>query len=351
MSSGSNNKSASAVLEAPARHLTPPQRWLNSWKKLPRPSLRSSTCTQMVSSATATLPARRPRQRHSDVSLSRLLRSLKPATTATCSTRTRQTCWRSNSISLCIRSARSRSSAAAPERPPPTTWRCMTRWKPHSNSTPVRLAQACTIRDQAQQVHERAFGQEARRAAEPVVAEAERVVGAFTELASAWEQRASVFLDEHPDIQLLLAERKTQEEQARQAEVLAARDRRLRALVAECQEATRTGLLHDARRLVDSIQREFPDQTEAIDALRVRLEQRERAAKDDAARQALAVCAEHQARGDLEGAVNVLEQVDVHGYQSTSARTYSAAGRMRAVGWPRRPRPRCSASPQPRAAG
>ena len=68
-----------------------------------------------------------------------------------------------------------------------------------------------------------------------------------------------------------------------------------------------------ARRLVDSIQREFPDQTEAIDALRVRLEQRERAAKDDAARQALAVCAEHQARGDLEGAVNVLEQVEVHG--------------------------------------
>src|SRR5437763_1931735 len=82
------------------------------------------------------------------------------------------------------------------------------------------------------------------------VGEAQRVVGAFTELASAWEQRASVFLDEHPDIQLLLAERKAQEEQVRQAEVLAARDRRLRALVAECQEATRTGLLHDGRRLV-----------------------------------------------------------------------------------------------------
>jgi hypothetical protein len=176
-----------------------------------------------------------------------------------------------------------------------------------------RLAQACALRDQAKQVHERAFGQEARRAAEPVVAEAERVVGAFTELASAWEKRASVFLDEHPDIQLLLAERNAQEEQARQAEVLAARDRRLRALVAECQEVTRTGLLHDGRRLADSIEREFPDQTAAIDALRVRLEQRERAASDDAARQALAVCAEHQARGDLEGAVNILEQVDVHG--------------------------------------
>lgn len=176
-----------------------------------------------------------------------------------------------------------------------------------------RLAQACAIRDQARQVHEYAFGQEARRAAEPVVAEAERVVGAFTELSNAWQQRASVFLHEHPDIHLLLAERQAQKEEARRAEALAARDRRLRALVAECQEATRTGLLHDARRLVEGIEREFPKQTPAIDALRMRLEQRERAAKDDAARQALAACAEHQARGDLEAAVNVLEQVDVHG--------------------------------------
>src|SRR5262249_20116549 len=52
-----------------------------------------------------------------------------------------------------------------------------------------RLTQACAIRDQAQQVHDRAFGQEARRAAEPVVAEAERVVQAFTELSNAWQQR------------------------------------------------------------------------------------------------------------------------------------------------------------------
>jgi hypothetical protein len=176
-----------------------------------------------------------------------------------------------------------------------------------------RLAQARTILDQVQEVHGRAFGQEARRAAEPVVAEAERVVQAFTELSSTWQQRASVFMSEHPDIQLLLSERQAQEEQARQAEVLAARDRRLRTLVANFEEATRTGLLNDGRRLVDSIEREFPDQAATIDALRTRLVHRERAAKDDVARQALAACAECQARGDLEGAVGVLEQVDVHG--------------------------------------
>ncbi|HET6315404.1 MAG TPA: hypothetical protein VFG86_03020, partial [Chloroflexota bacterium] len=176
-----------------------------------------------------------------------------------------------------------------------------------------RLAQASAIRDQVHLVHERAFGQEARRAAELVVDEADRVVQAFNDLASAWRQRASVFLHEHGDIQLLLAERQAQEEQARQAEALAARDRRLRALVANCEEATRTGLLHDARRLLEGIEREFPDQTTTIDALRLRLDHRERAAKDDAARQALAACAEHQARGDLESAVNVLEQVDVSG--------------------------------------
>jgi len=122
-----------------------------------------------------------------------------------------------------------------------------------------------------------------------------------------------VFLQEHPDIQLLLAERYAQEEQTRQANAIAARERRLLALSNECQEAARAGRLHDARQLLERIEREFPDQTPAIDALRTRIEHRERAAKDDAARQALATCAEHQARGDLEGAVNVLEQVDVLG--------------------------------------
>jgi hypothetical protein len=101
-----------------------------------------------------------------------------------------------------------------------------------------------------------------------------------------------MFLHEHPGIQLLLAERQLEEQQAREAEALAARDRRLRALAAQCENATQTGLVHVARRLVEGIEQEFPEQTATIHALRLRLEQRERAAKDDAAGQALAACAE-----------------------------------------------------------
>jgi hypothetical protein len=176
-----------------------------------------------------------------------------------------------------------------------------------------RLAQATALRDQACGVHDRAFGMEARSAAEPLVANAERVVRAFAELSGAWEERASAFLQEHPDVELLLAEQRLQEEQARQAEALQARERRLRSLVAAFDEANRTGATYEGRRLLEVIGREFPEQTAAIEAIRLRVAHGERAAKDDAARQALAASAGHQARGDLEAAVNALEQVDVHG--------------------------------------
>src|SRR5207244_9270201 len=53
-----------------------------------------------------------------------------------------------------------------------------------------RLGQACAIRDQALEVHQRAFGHEAKSAAEPMVADAERVVQAFTHLSDAWYRRA-----------------------------------------------------------------------------------------------------------------------------------------------------------------
>jgi hypothetical protein len=45
----------------------------------------------------------------------------------------------------------------------------------------------------------------------------------------------------------------------------------------------------------------------------LRLDQQVRAEKDAAARRALAEATDHQARGDLEAAVNALEQVDVQG--------------------------------------
>ncbi len=176
-----------------------------------------------------------------------------------------------------------------------------------------RLEQASTIRDQAREALHRAFGHDARSTAEPLVAEAERVVQAFTTLATTWEQRASTFVDEHPDIQQLLDERRAHEERARQQEAIAARTRQLQVLVAGCENAIEHGPLHDGQRLVEALEREFPEQTDAVQRLRVALQQKIRAEKDTAARQALAVCAEHQARSDLEGAVNALEQVDVQG--------------------------------------
>jgi hypothetical protein len=176
-----------------------------------------------------------------------------------------------------------------------------------------RLDQARAIRDQAQAVLERAFGQEARAAARPLLVEAERVLQAFTDLASAWQQRASAFLAEHPDVELLLDERQAEQEQARRREAIAARAHRLAVLVASSDDALGQGLLAEARRLLATLEREFPEETATIDRVRLRLEQRGRAEKDAVARRALAQATEHQARGDLEAAVGVLEQVDVHG--------------------------------------
>jgi len=177
----------------------------------------------------------------------------------------------------------------------------------------TQLEQACAIRDQASEAHDRAFGQEARNAAEPILADAERIAQAFAHLSSAWQERASAFVNQHPDIQLLIDERDNQAELARQKEVQAAHHLRLQALITACDGAIRQGILREGRRLVDAIDAEFPEQTTVRDQLRLALQRRERADKDEAARQALASCAEYQARGDLEGAVNVLEQVDVQG--------------------------------------
>jgi len=177
----------------------------------------------------------------------------------------------------------------------------------------VRVNDAIGIRERAHEVLERAFGQEAKDAAEPLFAECERVLQAFRQLESHWPQRASTFLDEHPDVELLLSERRAQEEQLRQQEVLAARARRLQTLIASSDDAFTQGLPREGRRVLEVVEREFPEQTSTIQQLRLRLEQCLRAEKDNAARQALAGAAEHQGRGDLEGTVNILEQVDVQG--------------------------------------
>jgi hypothetical protein len=176
-----------------------------------------------------------------------------------------------------------------------------------------RLEHACAIRDQARLMLERAFGQAARAAAQPLVFEAERVLQAFADLATAWQERTSAFLAKHPDVELLLSERLREQEHARRQEARLARARRLDVLVSSTEEALEQGLLVEGERLLAVLQREFPDQTATIDRLRLGLEQRVSAERDAAARRALADATEHQARGDLEAAIISLEQVDVHG--------------------------------------
>ncbi len=176
-----------------------------------------------------------------------------------------------------------------------------------------RLEHACTIRDQALGVLERAIGHAARTAAEPLVVEADRVVQAFTTLAGAWHDQSAAFLGEHPDVELLLAERQAQEQAAQRAEANAARERRCKAVLASAREAIRQGIVTEARRAYELFEREFPEQRATIDELRQRLERCERAESDATARQALDQAAEAHARGDLESAVSILEQVDVHG--------------------------------------
>jgi hypothetical protein len=176
-----------------------------------------------------------------------------------------------------------------------------------------RLGHAGAIRDQAHGVLEKAFGRVARAAAEPLVAEADRVVHAFSQLARAWQDQSGAFLGEHPDVELLLAERQAQEQAAQRAEANAARERRCKAVLASAQEAIRQGIVTEARRAYELFEREFPEQRATIDELRQRLERCERAESDASARQALDQAAEAHARGDLESAVSILEQVDVHG--------------------------------------
>ena len=176
-----------------------------------------------------------------------------------------------------------------------------------------RLDLARGIRDQARTALECAFGQEARAAGESLVGEAERVLQAFAALAEAWQQRASAFLAEHPDVDLLLAERRQQEEHERLWQQLTARARQLESLVANIDDVIVQGLFVESRRLIAVLERDFPEEAATIEQLKHKLAHYVRAEKDTVARHALAQSTEHQARGDFEAAVTTLEHVDVHG--------------------------------------
>ena len=174
------------------------------------------------------------------------------------------------------------------------------------------LDQASVIRDQAQNVLDQAFGHAARTAAQPLLAEAEGVLAALTHLMGSWQEQADGFLTDHPDVELLLAERRAQEQAARDQEVRAERLRRHEALLASVDSALDERVFVEARRALSAFEREFPEDTSSSLARQRRLDQLIRSEHDDVAREAMLVASEQQAHGDLEGAVNTLEHVDIH---------------------------------------
>ncbi len=218
------------------------------------------------------------------------------------------------------------------------------------------LTEARHLLEEAQAVYHRAFGREARAVAEPAVAEARDVEQAFAELADAWRHQAESFLSEHPDVELLLAEQHEQHEEARRHEAARARAQRFQDLVAATDAALRLvrqphlaavcpsarssrvqpsapardglrsgwpprggseavvlGQLDDARASLKQLGHDFPAEAVRLALLQERLDHRVRAANDAAARRTLLQAAEFQGRDDFEGAVKLLEAVDVHG--------------------------------------
>ena len=173
------------------------------------------------------------------------------------------------------------------------------------------MDQARTIRDEANQVLTHAFGQEARAAAEPLLAQAEQVLSGFTQLVAACYEELDGFLTSHPDVEVLLRERAVLEQEAREREAQAGRLRQRDEMLASIDAALEARRFADARRGLAVFERDFPDDGLTFVPRQRRLVQLIRAERDDVAREAMQLAASQQARGDLEGAVNTLEAVEV----------------------------------------
>jgi hypothetical protein len=173
------------------------------------------------------------------------------------------------------------------------------------------LAEARRIGQEAEAVFERAFGREARSIAEPAVAEAREVEQAFDELANAWRRQGETFLAEHPDVETLLAEQRQRADDSRRRELARAKAQRFQELVTTTDAALRQGLLDDARDCLGMLGREFPAESSRFAPLQDRLQQKLRGANDAAARNVLLQASELQGRGEFDGAVRLLEAIDV----------------------------------------
>ncbi|MBV9600246.1 MAG: hypothetical protein JOZ87_25770 [Chloroflexi bacterium] len=175
------------------------------------------------------------------------------------------------------------------------------------------LQEASTLEDSAATVLQSAFGQSARAAAEVLLADSKRVRHAFAELAVAWQQRADEFLHTHPDVELLVIERRAEEQEARRQEEAAARLRRRDSVLSALSSALEALVFPEARRAVAVLEREFADDVELVKSAQTRLRVAIREEKDLVAREALERAADQCEAGDLEAALATLEQVDVDG--------------------------------------
>jgi hypothetical protein len=175
------------------------------------------------------------------------------------------------------------------------------------------LDQASQLETQASLALEQAFGQSARSAADSIVIETRRVRNAFGELVQVWQIQAETFLAEHPDVELLVAEQRAMQEDARRLEEINARFQRRDAIVAAFTCALDANVLSEASRALALFEREFPDEHDLLKGSRQLLRVAIREEKDLAAREALELAAIDVARGDLNTALTTLEAVDVEG--------------------------------------
>jgi hypothetical protein len=173
--------------------------------------------------------------------------------------------------------------------------------------------EAVGIRYRAEELAASAFGARARAAAALTIAEARALEHMLNELIDRRTSEATAFKADHADVEALVDERRQHAAEARRRQVEAERAQRLADLVQTGEVTLRQSGLAEARDCLRRLEAEFPAEEHHIQALRTRIQQRLQADRDAAARAALAQAAEHQGRGDLEGALAVLEQVGVRG--------------------------------------
>lgn len=166
------------------------------------------------------------------------------------------------------------------------------------------------VRVEAEALAKAAFGEEARAAAQGVVALAARVERAAAGLC---EQRSAEVhsLAAGLDLERLLAERRREEEAEKARAAEADKARRLAGAIAEAKRALAAGRLEEARALLEPVASENPGNPE-VASLRDTIAQREVAVKATAAEEAL-WAARREHRRDLAAAVARLEAVDLTG--------------------------------------